>query len=522
MRRVRLQALALSCVMVFSLFSSGCGSKKKSGKDSKEYRQAEAMLDDFCAYFKRGKYDKLDKMIDGTSKELATLKEFQDSAAKDLLEAANNRIIYQIGDIKIDGDEAEADLTITYFDAKDLAKKIDSDSSYREIKSAINAAEEDEFQFTCDLTYDDDWMIDSGSVDEIAKELFSFLSRIGIEAPPTPVPTRAQTLTEFSSYWYDEDFNTVLAYNQSAKLIRFMVTFWEPCYGETITYEYSDANGNTFTETVIVDNGDDFVYCDWRPTNKIAPGWIACTVYDTNMTIITVGCIEIYEDGRTIPEQIYILGSHMIDKDGIAVPGYHQGDTYIAAETQIDHAAPGTMLSYTYYKKTGSLVDEAIGEGAIDASSTRLILPLENTKDLEPGDYYIVIYDAQSAQIWQSDFEILYSGKEFTPDMPSTKYYVDGWSMQYMIYDVQYEIPKGTQKIYYYFETLDYVIYMPFTYELTDGKGKKIKEGPCTMVYSDESWIEIDIPSKINGSLTIKIFNPDGTLLRESTIQEET
>ena len=84
------------------------------------------------------------------------------------------------------------------------------------------------------------------------------------------------------------------------------------------------------------------------------------------------------------------------------------------------------------------------------------------------------------------------------------------------------KIPKDAKKLYYYFETQDYYYYMPFSYEITDGSGKKIQEGTCVMLNSSMAEIEIEVPSTVNGSLKIQVYNPSGTYFCESVIEEET
>ena len=58
-------------------------------------------MDDFCAYFKSGKYDKMDKLVDGSSKELERLKDISNSEAKELLDAARKRISYTVSDVSV-------------------------------------------------------------------------------------------------------------------------------------------------------------------------------------------------------------------------------------------------------------------------------------------------------------------------------------------------------------------------------------------------------------------------------------
>jgi hypothetical protein len=303
-----------------------------------------------------------------------------------------------------------------------------------------------------------------------------------------------------------------------------MVTFWEQCYGETITFEFCDELGNTFTDKVTVDNGDDFVYCEWSPDYRLPAGWLSCTVYDSAMRIITVGCIEIYDDAKPIPQQIYAFGCQMINKDGDPVPGYHVSDSYIAAKLSLDRESPDTELSYTYYKESYDIngQDEIVWTGSVKATSTNPILPLSDTSNLTAGEYYVAVYDASQNLMWQTWFSILEADQQFTQDDTSATCYLDAWLENPDMFTFLQEIPKGATEIIYFIQTGDYYNYMVFTYEVTDGKNKKILEGECSIVSSDMIYITVPLTSPVNGSLTIRVYNPDGSLLRESTIEEET
>ena len=55
MNKVRFQAALMAAVMMMSMLLGGCGSSKKKKAVKGAAKNAEAMLDDFCAYIKSGK-----------------------------------------------------------------------------------------------------------------------------------------------------------------------------------------------------------------------------------------------------------------------------------------------------------------------------------------------------------------------------------------------------------------------------------------------------------------------------------
>ena len=62
---------------------------------------------------------------------------------------------------------------------------------------------------------------------------------------------------------------------------------------------------------------------------------------------------------------------------------------------------------------------------------------------------------------------------------------------------------------------------MEFDYEVLDGSGKKYKEGTVFMANTYIAEIEIPLDEDYKGALSIKVYNPSGSLLCESSIEQE-
>ncbi len=528
MSRFRFPALALSCVVFFSAFSCGCKSKK-SKKTTEETRRATALVDDFCAYFKSGKYDKIDKLIGGTSKEFKKLKECNDSGAKDVLEAARKRISYKIGDVTVSDDEGEAVVLFSYFDAEKVKKSITDDSSLSEIKGLVENAKEKEMEFTCNLSLDDDWMIDAESVDEICSDMFPFLDDIHYEPGQTdpsrdPYSTPApgnQTLTVIDGSWYDRKFTMVPAYHESVDFVRFWVVFRETCDEQEVTFELVDAAGNTYEDTAIIEEGTCYVACDWEPKAKLPTGKLTCTVYDSKHNIIATGTVDIVPDSQHIAMPVYGLHCDMVNKDGIVVPGYRKGVSYIAADIDIDHLEPDYEITYEYSKLDDRKMGTLLFSKSVKMDSTNAILPWEGLSDPEPGDYVFMVFDPDNHTLFTLEFKILDDGEEFEMDSNEASFFRSAWCEEAESYDVIDKISKKASHVYFHFETVDFYKYMEFDYEVLDGSGKKYKEGTVFMANTYIAEIEIPLDEDYKGALSIKVYNPSGSLLCESSIEQE-
>ncbi|MBO4688207.1 MAG: hypothetical protein J5636_06810 [Clostridiales bacterium] len=526
MSKKRWLALAMTGAILMSMFLGGCKtSDKETKKKSKgEDKKAEEMLDDFCAYLKSGKYDKLDKLIDGKSKGLTTLKGFEDSEAKDVHTAARKRLSYSIESVTTDEkkESGEAIVVLTYFDVKDLKKKISDDATSKDIVRAIDDAKDLELEFEVDLVLDDDWLIDAGSVDQIVEELYSFMEDLNLEVEPTTETTYVKNLSEFSSSWYDDSYNQVEGYHQSTGFIRYMVILWECCYGETVTFEFEGNTGILYSGSYTVDGGDDTIFCDWYPTSKLDTGYIACTVYDASGRIISVGCINIYGDDEKIPvTSVYIYSVKMIDAEGNVVPGYHVGDTYIGTKLELGNYGQEVEIIYEFsmYNSRGSRI--ILNEGTIVSDGeTGLIEWKDITDPLEPGNYELNLYNVNNEYIWYASFSIVEEGESFPCDTDSAEEYYSVWTYDPDSWDDLTTLYSTDTEVYFMFETYGYYNYMEFTYKVTDGSGKTIAEGTETIINNDRTdYFRIDLSEMSGGPVTITVLNPDGSQLLENSIE---
>ena len=528
MNKRRFQALVMVCVMTVSIILSGCNnSGKKKGKKRTAEQHAAAMLDDVCAYIKSAKIEKIEKMLSGRSKWAGTLENYRESEVKDVFEAARKRIDYSIEDVEADEKEGEGEALIvfTYFDTKDFRKQITHDSTNRELVKAIEGAKEERIEVEVELVYDDDWLIEGESFDDISEALFAFIEDLGMDtvpAPTAPHTSKAQPLPDTYCAWYDTNFDEVEAYHQTTDRIRLMLSFWDPVPKQTLTYEFEDYDGNITEGSIDIDDGENMVYIDWYPTYQIPVGWISCTIYDAGGTLVTVACVEIIDDNLPLPVRYFINKTKMVDENGVPVHGYHESDKSLQATVEIDKF-DGVQITYALVDGSGvGRDDKELYRNTVTPTSTMVELPMTDLSNPGPGEYTLIIYDMDGSVKRYFTFEIIKDGEEF--ELDDTKAYVRNdcftWE-ENGTFTYIYKIPADAKKIRYYAYTNDYYLYMQFTYKVEDGSGTVLDEGITDIVTDNEAVVDIDVSSLVKGPLKVTIYNPDGTVLAENSIEEE-
>lgn len=526
MRKTRFQALTMVVVMLFTMMAAGCKkSEKNSRKVKGEAKKAEAMLDDFCAYLKNGKYEKLEKLVDGKSSEVEKAKGFMKSEVEDIFASARKRLSFSIENVSLDKDETEgsAELVFDYFRTKDVIREVSSKATERDYRLAVEGAKKEEVRIEVELVREDNWLISEASTDKVFIALFSFLEDLNLEVAPTtpPEPTHAPIEINYTS-WLNEDMNEVAGYRESATFLRFCVITWDSFYGETFSYEYEDENGNIlYKADVTAEQGSDVIYCDWYPTQKIPGNYIACYVYDSAGTMITGSCVNIYGDDEPMPREFYASTYYYIGSEGETVPGYHVGDEYIALKMELyEYSDPPFEIYYEFIKDPNDYTNGEIVvyAGYITVSSDIMILPWENLPKLEPGEYECRVYTVWDYPSYYCPFKILPEGEDFTYDMPAaTSYYgdffeeEDGWSVT--------STSQSTEKIYYIFYLDQSYSFMGYSYKLTDSKGKILDEGTTEVCYKMQVTLELNMKGAQTGDMKIEVFNPDGSLLIDGTIE---
>ena len=532
-KKVMLKIVSM-CLISAMLFSGYKKKEEKKKRDTTDIRHAESLLDDFCAYLKSGKFDKLSKLIDGESDWIEDLTEMKSSVGSSVLDKCLKRIDYEFEDTSAseDDEEGESTVVITYFETKDVTKKTESDSSKTEIEDLIDDAEEIEIEFSVDLVFDDDWLIKSKSVDSICKELFGFLTDYDImntQGEPSQNPTgNLPPFEECYSWWYDDSYNTLNGIYESCDYVNYYVVTYEYYSNVTVTYEFVDDNGQIVYEgDYTLGYSDDVICCEGYFSSKLPAGELTCNVYDPNGQLFSVGSIEVFEDGSYIYVDVYMSDFNMIDDNNMPVPGFTTEDTsmrssfYVYANTD----QPLTLVYKIYHSNNGSFYDdEFIFDGEIEvdypACSDEIVFEW-NDEPMEAGEYAILFEDIGGNTISIYIFQVIEPDEEFENDEDSAEvYYSCFYKNRSSCYEVT-SINQGTDSVVYQLITEDYYECMGFTFELVDESGKTLAEGKFyIMNYDDEVMIDITgLKDCKPGDLTLTVYNPDGSVLDESVLK---
>ena len=527
MNKRRFQALVMVCVMTVSIILSGCNnSGKKKGKKRTAEQHAAAMLDDVCAYIKSAKIEKIEKMLSGRSKWAGTLENYRESEVKDVFEAARKRIDYSIEDVEADEKEGEGEALIvfTYFDTKDFRKQITHDSTNRELVKAIEGAKEEKIEVEVELVYDDDWLIEGESFDDISEALFAFVEDLGMDTVPAPTTTETTSLPSLADNyysWLDENFNEVDGYHQSEEHIRLMLCIYGTVVKQTLTYEFEDYDDNISSGSIEVQDNESVIYIDWDPGYKMPVGWISCTIYDESGSLVTVACVEIIDDEQPLPMIFYFYTCKMVDETGNPVPGYHASDKNMQAYVELDQYE-GVEITYALVEGDGYASNpKELYRNTVTATSTRVKLPFTDFENPGPGEYTVIFYDMRGSEMRTLPFTIIEDGKEFEMDDTKAATHYDCFSWEEERFRYIDKIPADAKTIVYSAYTEDYYQYMQFTYKIEDGSGTVLAEGTANIVTGYEIRIEIDVTGLVKSPLKVTVYNPDGSVLIENSIEEE-
>ena len=457
MRKTRFQALTMVVIMLFTMMAAGCKkSDNKTKKGKGEAKKAEAMLDDFCAYLKNGKYEKLEKLVDGNSSEVKKAKDLMKSEVDDIFAAARKRISFSIENVSLDKDETEgtAELVFDYFRTKDVIREVSSTATERDYRLAVEGAKEEEVRIEVELIRDDNWLITEASTDKVFTALFSFLEDLNLDVAPTTIPEPTRAPVEiYHTCWYDEDMNEVVGYRESSTFIRYAAFAWDTFYGgDTYSYEFEDEAGNSlYKGEVTADNGANVIYCDWEPTSKLPVGYLACYIYESSGKLLAGECVKVYGDDEPMPREYYASNYYFVGPEGEVVPGYHVGDEYIALKMELyDYTDPPFEVYYEYVKDPNdySYGEDVVYAGFATVASDSVLFPWENLPELEAGEYECRVYSIWDYPEYYCKFSVIPEGEEFAYDVNAAEAYFgdfcddpDGWSI--------YEISKSTETIYY-------------------------------------------------------------------------
>jgi len=414
--------IAAGLLIVCVILSCMCGCKKSKKKGSKLEKspeeQTEALLDDFCAFLKSGRYDRLEKLVDGESQEIGNLQTYSMSEVSGILDASLKELSFKIEKVEKDGDGTKAEMTVNYFSTADLVESVEDTDTPRDVEKKIGEVAKVTLSFDMHAVLTDQWQVAHEDVDFFLKSLFGYirLLNFGTEATsPTDPKSAFIPFSVYETYWYDAKYNNVPGLHETEKEIRNYLVTWDYYNKVEVRYEFVDANGD------IVDSGTmellgntDIIDIALNPTRKLPIGMLTCKVYDPDGKCFSEASIEVFKDGTRIPVDFDFVGPIMLDELGNVVTEYPFGTEYIAGRINSSVSYKDIQLDYKVftqddYKSKGKPVSEGTLLPPEGQEASEYIMPVkpEDANTLLEGEYYFVLYDMRGNEYKKTKFTIV-------------------------------------------------------------------------------------------------------------------
>ncbi|MBR3057846.1 MAG: hypothetical protein IKG93_07725 [Clostridiales bacterium] len=435
--------VGICLIFLVMLAAVACRSNTKGSKKEKTpQEQTEALLDDFCAFLKSGKYDKMAPLTDPPCKMLDKLKEYSRSEVSGILDTSLKELSYKIESIEeVDGG-TKAKVVFTYFDTTMLVGRSDEVTSTNEVVSLIKNAEniEIECEVKCGpLASGEAWRINGDDAETMCQVLFGYIEKLQFGTQATE-STTALYFIPFSVYecvWYDEKYNELPGLHESTRLFRTYMVTWDYYNNVTVRYEFVDSKDNVLYsgETTLM-NRTDIIEIELKPKEKLPLGILTCKVYDPADKCFVESQIEVFKDGYRIPVEFHFTNAFFVDETGEQVTKYEFGTQYIAVKLVGEYDTRNLLFNYEIYavpeendetdttavdpSSTGSsetVPGETVASGPIykgelklpegqDNKDYLLVVEPQVAETLPGGKYIFVIYDMFGNEYKKLEFEI--------------------------------------------------------------------------------------------------------------------
>ena len=535
MHRRKTIVRSVAVMLLFSVLLGGCKTRTKSTKrERSEAERAEAMLDDFCAYLKIGRLDRVSNLVAGNSQGLADIMEYSRSEASVVFDAALQRIDYKIKDVDADAasKKGTGTLDITYFDTSSVGRKSENGNASNDYKSSIEQADSVSLPIDVNVVYENDseWKLEEASADTVFDKLFSFIDELGLGTQATE-PTTSVDLPPyrvFNTAWYDSSFAEVAIVHESDKHLFYFVTTWDYYNNTTMTYKFTDENGNVLAEgEEKMGINDDLIECELDIQEKIPIGTLWCHVYGPDGKLFTEGHLKIVSDDTELDNEFGIVSIGLVDASGELVPGYTVGENEIRAKVICSAPLNEIDLGYELYTeaeyiKNGALLCQGRYAVMSNIPSNQFDIPVNEVKDLNlaAGKYVLLIRDPQNHPFVDLHFQMIKEGGSFENDAPTATLKDSYWALPQSVTKRLDSIKPGTAQVDFFFSTQEECQCMQFPYKVTAKDGTVLAEGTAMLLfYESTAKITVDIPEGTEGEITCTVLNPDQSELISSTIE---
>ena len=362
--------LSIGCVILLLSGTVSSCKKRNTGNSQDASAVAETQirntLDDFFAYIKVAKTDKISARSDDPTPLEEYLREVTETSGTKPFETACRRVDAEVVSVTSSGEEGSADVKVSYADPQTIKEKAALAGGFADIgklSESISTAPVVTKEFKLDMHHvDGSWKITSRSTREILEVLFGYLTETDLiaEIPETTTEPVTMNISVFDAYWVNEKGEEIGGYYCSEKNICLYVYTWNTYTNVDIKYEYLDASGSIlYTNSFFMKNNTDWIACAWKPEKALPEGDIYCRLYEPSGEEFHTSKVTIFNEGEMIPFPItWTKDSGWLDKDGNPVEYYTEDTTLFAYRGSSLKPYQGLSLKYRFVDDEGQVLYE--------------------------------------------------------------------------------------------------------------------------------------------------------------------
>ena len=370
MKQYGRKILSIGCVILFlpGMFSS-C-KKRNSGNTRDASAVAEQQirntLDDFFAYIKIAKTDKIGSRSDDPALVEEYLQKVTETSGSKPFETACRRMDAEVVSVVSSGEEGNAKVKISYADPQSVKESAALEGGFADIgklSETISTVPAISKEFTMNIRKTDGaWKITSGSTMELLEVLFGYLTETDLiaEVPETSKDPVTMNMSVFDAYWVDTKGKETGGYHCSTEYICLYVYTWNTYSNADIKYEYLNTSGDIlYTNSFLMKNNTDWIACAWKPEKALPEGDIYCRLYEPSGEEFHTSKVTIFNDAEMIPFPItWTEDSGWFDSTGNPVEYYTDDITLFEYRGSSLKPYQGLSLKYRFVDDEGQVLYE--------------------------------------------------------------------------------------------------------------------------------------------------------------------
>ena len=361
--------LSLGCViLLLPGFVSSCKKRTDTTQDPAvvSENQIRNMLDDFFAYFKIAKSEKICSLSEDPSSSEELLRDVTETSGNKPFETTCRRVVSEIVKVTASDEEGTAEVRITFSDPDKVTEKAAAEGGFADIgklSEYIAAAPTVTKAVTLSLKrVDGSWKISEKSMTEVLDMIFGFLKESDLisDVPETTPAPKTLDISVFDAYWVDTKGKETGGYHISEEKVCLYVYTWNTYSNVTIKYEYIDSAGNLlYSNSFLMKSNTDWIACSWRPGTKLPEGDVYCRLYEPSGEEFHTSKVHIFPDDQKLPFPItWMDGSGWVDDNGLPVDFYTSDVTRIEYRGQSLKSYKDLSLKYRFVDEEGKILFE--------------------------------------------------------------------------------------------------------------------------------------------------------------------